>query len=188
MLTRMLDLKRYKRARLTTSRESSQSRTPERTLRRKIIYDDDDELMDATEDTINMHSDEERYISGLVGVLKETDPYTDDFALQNRSRSLTPGSPVTNLSQFRLSFRDNRMSSGTEPSAGDVRTPEDDREEGFKTPSVREETPEQVYCEFVRNLIQGRAEVINRMRRRPTALEIWDENDNRRLQAMNVSS
>jgi hypothetical protein len=184
----MLDFKGYKRARPATSRESSQGRAPERALRRKITYDDDDDVMGGTEDIRFIHSDDERNDSGLVGVLRETDPYTDDFALKNRSRSLTPESPALTSPQFTLSFRDKRTSSSTTSSAEDVRTPEDDREEGFRTPSVREETPEQCYCDFVRNLIEGRTEVVNRMRRRPTALELWDEDDNRRLQAMNFLS
>ncbi|KAM3077079.1 hypothetical protein ACMFMG_003452 [Clarireedia jacksonii] len=183
-------LKGYKGVRLATSRKSSQSRSPECASRRKVVDDgsnDDDYFMDGTEDTRFMHSDE-RNDSSLTGILKETDPYTDEFALNDGSRSLIPGSPTMILPEFNLSFRDTRMSSGTTSSAEDIRTPDGDKEEGFKTPSIREETPEQVYCEFVRNLIEGRAEVVNRRRRRPTALEIWDEDDNRRLQAINFSS
>ncbi|PQE29044.1 E3 ubiquitin- ligase RBBP6 protein [Rutstroemia sp. NJR-2017a BBW] len=178
------DSKGHKRARPATSRESSEDRVPERASKRKIVSYDDVDTVRRTEDTRFMHSDDERNAPGLVGILRETDPYTDDFSLKNRSRSLTPESPA----EFTLSFRGKRMSSGTTSSAEDVRTPEDDREEGFKTPSVREETPEHVYSDFVRNLIAGRTEVVQRMRRRPTALELWDEDDNRRLQAMNLLS
>ncbi|ESZ99068.1 hypothetical protein SBOR_0478 [Sclerotinia borealis F-4128] len=164
----------------------------QRTIRQKGERGDKEELMHDVEDTRFMHSDDERHDAVSGGIFKETDPYTEEFGL---SQSLTivrltdPTEYSLKLPQSDLDICPRQMSHVDTSSEEDIGTPVDDMEEGFGSPRIRSETPEKFYSDFVKSLIENRTEgqIVNQRRRRPTALEIWDEVDQRRMRRFNTS-
>ncbi|KAI9645568.1 hypothetical protein NHQ30_006310 [Ciborinia camelliae] len=165
----------------------------QRTIRQKVEYDDKEELMDDVEDTRFMHSDDGRQDADVGGIFKETDPYTEEFGLRQNlpfGRLEDPAEYSLKLPQSGLVMRPRKISPMDTSSDEDIRTPVDDIEEGFDSPRIRSETPEKIYSDFVKNLIQNRTEgqIVNQRRRRPTALEIWDEDDQRRMGQLDIST
>lgn len=164
-----------------------------RTIRQKVEYDDKEELMHDVEDTRFLHSDDERHDAASGGIFKETDPYTEEFGLRQNS-SLASSTDSTECSlqlpNFELTMRVRKMSPMYTSSEEDIRTPIDDMEEGFDSPRVPSETPEKVYSDFVKRLIENRTEgqIVNQRRRSRTALECWDEDDERRMGRLNIST
>ncbi|KAJ8071405.1 hypothetical protein OCU04_001726 [Sclerotinia nivalis] len=165
----------------------------QRTIRQKFEGDDKDELMHGVDDERFLHSDDGRHDADSGGIFKETDPFTEEFEL----RQVLP--IVSMMDQTECSWKlpqsDLAMCPrGTSPmdtsSEENIRTPVDDMEEGFDSPRVRSETPEKIYTDFVKSLIENRTEgqIVNRRRRRRTALECWDEDDQRRMRQLNTST
>ncbi|KAG4027366.1 hypothetical protein MFRU_030g00030 [Monilinia fructicola] len=164
-----------------------------RTIRQKLEYDDKDELMHEAEDGRFMHSDDGRQVANLGGILKETDPYTEGFRSRENltfTRSADSAEYALSLRQSVLAMRPRAMSSMDTSSEEDIRTPVDDMEEGFDLPRARSETPEKIYSDFVKSLIESRTEgpLINQRRRRPTALQIWNEDDQRRMRRLDITT
>ncbi|KAB8301329.1 hypothetical protein EYC80_003210 [Monilinia laxa] len=155
-----------------------------RTTRQKLEYDDKDELMHDVEDG--------QQDANISGILKETEPYTKESGLRENltfTRSADSAEYSLPLRQSVLAMRPRAMSPMDTSSEEDIQTPVNDMEEGFDSPRVRAETPEKIYSNFVKELIENRTEgpVVNERRRRPTALQIWDEDDQRRMRQLDVS-
>ncbi|KAF7887075.1 uncharacterized protein EAF02_003722 [Botrytis sinoallii] len=165
----------------------------QRTTRQKVEYDDREELMQGVDDTRPLHLDTERHDADARGILKETDPYTAEFELSQKlpvrkSTNSTENSVQSPLSD--MNMRQREISPMDTSSEDDIRTPVDDMEAGCDSPRVRSETPEKIYSDFVKSLIANRTEgqIVNLRRRRRTAVELWDEDDQRRMGQLNVST
>ncbi|TGO38239.1 hypothetical protein BHYA_0079g00400 [Botrytis hyacinthi] len=165
----------------------------QRIIRQKIGYDDREELMHGVDDTRSLHLDAERHDADARGILKETDPYTTEFELSQRlpirdSTNSTEHCVQSSLSD--MSVRPREVSPTDTSSEDDIRTPMDDIEAGCDSPRVRSETPEKIYSDFVKSLIANRTEgqIVNLRRRRRTAVELWDEDDQRRMGQLDVST
>ncbi|KAF7931713.1 uncharacterized protein EAE98_004449 [Botrytis deweyae] len=165
----------------------------QRTTRQKVEYDDREELMQGVDDTRPLHLDTERHDADARGILKETDPYTAEFELSQKlpvrkSTNSTENSVQSPLSD--MNMRQREVSSMDTSSEDDIRTPVDDMEAGCDSPRVRSDTPEKIYSDFVKSLIANRTEgqIVNLRRRRRTAVELWDEDDQRRMGQLDVST
>ncbi|KAF7872386.1 hypothetical protein EAF04_003307 [Stromatinia cepivora] len=164
----------------------------QRTIRQKFEDDDKDELMYGVDNTRFLHSDDGRHDSDSGGIFKETDPFTEEFELRQVLLfvSLTDQTEYSSkLSRSDLTMCPRGMSPMDTSSEENIRTPVYDMEEGCDSPRVRSETPEKIYTDFVKSLIENRTEgqIVNRRRRR-TALECWDEDDQRRVGQLNTST
>ncbi|QSZ33624.1 hypothetical protein DSL72_005192 [Monilinia vaccinii-corymbosi] len=162
----------------------------QRIIRKKLDYDSKDEQMHEFGGTDFVHSGDGQPDVG--GILKKTDPYTEFELRENLAftRLVDPAEHPLQFRQSNLAMRPRKMSSMNTSSEGDVRTPVDDMEEGFDSPRVRSETPEKIYSDFVRSLIENRTEglqVVNQRRSRNTALQMWNEDDQRRMTGLNIS-
>ncbi|CAD6443618.1 10405ab4-90d1-442c-bdaa-8729e8758e8b [Sclerotinia trifoliorum] len=165
----------------------------QRTTRQKFENDDNDELMHGADDERFLHSDDGRHDAESGGIFKETDPFTEEFELRQvlPSQSLMDQTVWSSkLSQFGLTMCPREMSPMDTSSEDNIRTPLDDMEEGYDSPRVRSETPEKIYTDFVKRLIENRSEgqIVNRRRPRRTALECWNEDDRRRMGQLNTST
>ncbi|KAF7901107.1 hypothetical protein EAF00_003328 [Botryotinia globosa] len=161
----------------------------QRIIRQKTGYDDREELMHGVDDTRSLHLDAERHDADARGILKETDPYTTEFELSQRllirnSTNSTEHSVQSPLSD--MNMRPREVSPMDTSSEDDIRTPMDDMETGCDSPRVRSETPEKIYSDFVKSLIAIRTEgqIVNLRRRRRMAVELWDDDDHRRMEEL----
>ncbi|RAL60349.1 hypothetical protein DID88_000125 [Monilinia fructigena] len=164
-----------------------------RTTRQKLEYDDKYELMHGLKDGRFMHSDDGQQDANMSGILKETEPYTEESGLRENltfTRSADSAEYSLPLRQSVLAMRPRAISPMDTSGEEDIRTPVNDMEEGFASPRIQSETPEKIYSDFVKNLIENRTEgpVVNERRRRPTALQIWDEDDQRRMRRLDIST
>ncbi|TGO15079.1 hypothetical protein BTUL_0044g00180 [Botrytis tulipae] len=164
----------------------------QRTIRQKIGYDDREELMHGVDDTRSLHLAAERHDADATGILNETDPYTTEFELSQRLPIRNSTNSAEHSVQSPLSGMDmhpREVSPMDTSSEDDIRTPVDDIETGCDSPRVRSETPEKIYSDFVKRLIANRTEgqIVNLRRRRRTAVELWDQDDQRRMEQLDVS-
>lgn len=165
----------------------------QRIIRKRVQNDEREKLMHDLEDARFLNSDVERQDAGVSGIFKETDPYTERYGLRQNlqfTRSGDPAESSLRISQSGFATHPRKMTPMDTSSDEDIRTPVHDMEEGFSSPRVRSETPEKYYSDFVRNLIENRTEhqIVNQRRRRPTALEVWDQNDQRRMTQLHILS
>ncbi|TGO56090.1 hypothetical protein BCON_0082g00020 [Botryotinia convoluta] len=165
----------------------------QRITRQKFEYDDREELIHGVDDTRSLHLDVERHDADAREILKKTDPYTAEFELSQKLQIKTPSDPTKNSvqsPQSDLNMRTRGSSPMDTSSEDDIRTPVDDMEAGCDSPRVRSETPERIYSDFVKSLIANRTEgqIVNLRRRRRTAVELWDEDDQRRMGQLDVST
>ncbi|TGO26460.1 hypothetical protein BPAE_0059g00300 [Botrytis paeoniae] len=165
----------------------------QRTIRQKVEYDDREELIHGVDDTRSLHLDVGRHDADSGGIFKETDPYTAEFELRQSLPIKTP-SNLTKHSvqspQSDLNMRTRESSPMDTSSEDDIRTPVDDMEAGCDSPRVRSETPDKIYSDFVKSLIANRTEghIVNLRRRRRTAVELWNEDDQRLMGQLDVST
>ncbi|EDN97043.1 predicted protein [Sclerotinia sclerotiorum 1980 UF-70] len=165
----------------------------ERKIRQKFEGDDKDELMHRADDERFLHSDDGRQDADSGGIFKETDPFTEEFELRQVLPSLSLMDQTewsSKLSQPDVTICPREMSPTDTSSEDNIQTPTDDMEQACDSPRVRSETPEKTYTDFVKSLIENRTEgqIVNRRRRRRTALEYWNEDDQRRMGQLNTST
>ncbi|KAF7956725.1 hypothetical protein EAE96_004055 [Botrytis aclada] len=165
----------------------------QRTIRQKVEYDDREEMMHGVDDTRSLHLDVERHNADATGLFKETDAYTAEFELSQelpiRNSTDSIENPVQSP-QSDLNMRLREALPMDTSSEDDIRTPVDDMEAGCDSPRVRSETPDKIYSDFVKSLIANRTEgqIVNQRRRRRTAIELWDEGDQRRMGQLDVTT
>ncbi|KAM0148824.1 hypothetical protein ACHAQE_004409 [Botrytis cinerea] len=157
----------------------------QRTIRQKVECDDREELMHCVDDTRSLHLDVERHNADARGIFKETDLYSAEFEL---SQNL-PARNSTNSTQDSVQSPQ-EVSPMDTSSEDEIRTPVDDMEAGCDSPPVSLETPEKIYSDFVKSLIANRTEgqIVNLRRERHTAIELWDEDDQRRRGQLHIST
>ncbi|KAF5874455.1 putative protein mpe1 protein [Botrytis fragariae] len=165
----------------------------QRTIRQKVEYDDREKSMHGVDNTRSLHLDAERHDADARGILKETDPYTAEFELSQKlpvRNSTNSTEKSVQSPQSDLNMRPREVSPMDTSSEDDIRTPVDDMEAGCDSPRVRSETPEKIYSDFVKSLIANRTEgqIVNLRRRRRTAIELWDEDDQSRMGQLDVST
>ncbi|KAF7900450.1 uncharacterized protein EAF01_007752 [Botrytis porri] len=165
----------------------------QRTIRQKVEYDDREELMHDVDDTRSLHLDAERNDADARGILRETNPYTAEFELSQklptRNSTISTGNFVQSQASD-INMRPRDVSPMDTSSEDDIRTPVDDMEAGCDSPRVRSETPERIYSDFVKGLIANRTEghIVNLRRRRRTAVQLWDEDDQRRMGQLEIAT
>jgi len=177
-----------KRARSGTTGEGSP--TPRRQVKRQVMCDSDDEshyFRKIQPDEFMMDVDVKNEDEINVGM-------EDDEVEEPRTIKRVTFTPSKNISEAlqKLTPRPRRLSRGSATSDDDdIVTPENMEDDQFCSPAIREDSPNPVYSDFVQRLIASRAEmaqIINITRRRPTALEMWDEDESRRLLRLSVST